>query len=198
MDFSPRALLLWVVSAAVLVLQSGCETDAVTGANPQVPAATTSAQVRPGDGLTVSLQGIPDPTTNQVQVSDSETINLPFIGTVSTANATPAELAQRIRDTYIAKKYYTAVDVQVNVTERFVYVGGEVTKPGRIVWTPDLTVSKAIQAAGGFTLYAKESKVSLVREQKAYDVNVTLAQKNPSQDIRMMPNDSVQVSRSAF
>lgn len=198
MDFSPRAALLCVASAALLAFQSGCETDAVSGSNPQVPAATASAQLRPGDGLTVSLQGIPDPINNQVQVSDSETISLPFIGTISTANATPGELAQRIRETYIAKKFYTAVDVQVNVTERYVYVGGEVTRPGRIIWTPDLTVSKAIQAAGGFTLYAKESKVSLVRDQKAYDINVTLAQKNPAQDVRMMPNDSVQVSRSAF
>ena len=86
----------------------------------------------------------------------------------------------------------------MNVTERYVYVGGEVNRPGRIIWTPDLTVSKAVQAAGGFTLYAKESRVSLVREQKAYDINITLAQKNPAQDVRLMPNDSVQVPRSAF
>jgi polysaccharide export outer membrane protein len=40
----------------------------------------------------------------------------------------------------------------VSVTERYIYVGGEVQRPGRIVWTPDLTLAKAIQAAGGFTL----------------------------------------------
>ena len=67
-----------------------------------------------------------------------------------------------------------------------------------MVWTPDLSVSKAIQAAGGFTLYAKETKVSLTRGQKAYDVNITLAQKNPAQDIHLMPGDSVQVPRSPF
>ena len=198
MDFSPRALLHSVSAAALLGLLAGCETDGVTGANPQIPAATTSAQLRPGDGLTVALQGVPDPSNNQVQVSDGETISLPFIGTISTAHATPAELSARIRETYIAKKFYTSVDVTVNVTERYVYVGGEVNRPGRIIWTPDLTVSKAVQAAGGFTLYAKESKVSLVREQKAYDINITLAQKNPAQDVRLMPNDSVQVPRSAF
>lgn len=198
MDFSPRALLACVSTAALLGLLAGCETDGVTGANPQVPAATTSAELRPGDGLTVALQGVPDPSSNQVQISDGETISLPFIGTISTANTTPAQLAQRIRETYLAKKFYTSVDVTVNVTERYVYVGGEVNRPGRIIWTPDLTVSKAVQAAGGFTLYAKESKVSLVREQHAYDINITLAQKNPAQDVRLMPNDSVQVPRSAF
>jgi protein involved in polysaccharide export with SLBB domain len=198
MDFSPRALLSCVASAALLALLPGCETDGVTGANPQVPVTTTSAQLRPGDSLTVALQGVPDPSTNQVQIGESDTISLPYIGTLSTANATSGELAQRIRETYIAKKIYNTVDVSVSVTERYVYVGGEVTRPGRIIWTPDLTVSKAIQAAGGFTLYAKEAKVNLVRDQKAYDINITLAQKNPEQDARLMPGDSVQVPRSAF
>ena len=43
--------------------------------------------------------------------------------------------------------------------------------PGRIVWTPDLTLTKAVQSAGGFTLYAREAQVTLVRERTAYDIN---------------------------
>ena len=199
MEFSPRALLLCVATSALLALLPGCVTDGIDdGTNPQVPVTTTSAQLRPGDSLTVALQGVPDPSTNQVQVSDSNTISLPYIGTISTASATSGELGQRIRETYIAKKIYNTVDVSVSVTERYVYVGGEVTRPGRIIWTPDLTVAKAIQSAGGFTLYAKEAKVNLVRDQKAYDINITLAQKNPEQDVRLMPGDSVQVPRSPF
>ncbi|RFC49658.1 MAG: protein involved in polysaccharide export [Verrucomicrobia bacterium] len=198
MDFTPRALLLCVASAALLALLPGCTTDGITGANPEVPAAATAALVRPGDSLTVALQGVPDPSTNQVQISDGDTISLPYIGPISTASATTGELARRIRETYIAKKFYTTLDVSVSVTERYVYVGGEVTRPGRIIWTPDLTVAKAVQAAGGFTLYAKESKVNLVREQKAYEINITRAQKNPAQDVRLMPGDSVQVPRSPF
>ena len=198
MDLPPRALLLRLVSTALLALLAGSETDGVTGTNPQVPATNIAAQLRPGDTLTIALQGVPDPSTNSVQIGDHDVISLPYIGTLSTADATPGELAQRIRETYIAKKIYNTVDVSVSVTERYVYVGGEVTKPGRIVWTPDLTVSKAVQAAGGFTLYAKESKVNLVRDQKAYDINITLAQKNPEQDVRLMPGDSVQVPRSPF
>jgi polysaccharide export outer membrane protein len=84
------------------------------------------------------------------------------------------------------------------VTERYVYVGGEITRPGRIIWTPDLTLTKAIQSAGGFTLYAKETKVTLVRERQAYDVNIKLAQRNPAQDLLLMPGDSIQVPRSPF
>ena len=71
-------------------------------------------------------------------------------------------------------------------------------KPGRIVWTPDLTLTKAVQAAGGFSLYAKEAKVTLVRDQHAYELNARLAQQNPAQDPRLVPGDSLQVPRSAF
>jgi polysaccharide export outer membrane protein len=193
MDFRFRALLACVVSVLLLAL-----TPSAPAANPQVPVPTRVAQLRPGDSLVVSLQGIPDPSNNQVQISDNETISLPYIGPISTADASSDQLAQRIRETYIAKKFYITLDVSVSVTERYIYVGGEVTRPGRIIWTPDLTVAKAVQAAGGFTLYAKETAVSLVRERKAYDINVNLAQKNPEQDVPLMPGDSVQVPRSRF
>ncbi len=185
--------------AAMLTLVVGCSTDGgVSAANPQIPIPVSTAQLRPGDSLTIALLGVPDPTTNAVQIDDQGLISLPFVGALTAAGVSTAELSQRVRETYIAKKIYTVVDVSVSVTERYVYVGGEVQHPGRIVWTPDLTAAKAIQSAGGFSLYAKETAVNLVRDNKAYSIDVKLAQKNPSQDPRLMPGDSLQVSRSPF
>lgn len=187
------SLLLSLVS-----LLAGCTTDNATGVNPTIPAVTSAALLRAGDSLAVSLQSVPDPTVNPVQIDDQGLISLPYIGTINAAGSSTAELAQRIRETYVARKIYKLVDVSVTVTERYIYVGGEVTRPGRIIWTPDLTLTKAIQSAGGFTLYAKETKVILARDQQAYDLNVNLAQKNPAQDVLLMPGDSIQVPRSAF
>ena len=86
----------------------------------------------------------------------------------------------------------------MNVTERYIYIGGEVQRPGRIAWSPDLTLSKAVQSAGGFTLYAKESKVTLTRDRKAYEFDVKLALRQPEQDPLLFPGDAIQVPRSAF
>jgi polysaccharide export outer membrane protein len=194
----PRRVRLCSCAATCLLLLAGCATEAITAANPEIPAATSTAQLRPGDSLNIALQGIPDASTNPVQIDEQGLISLPFIGTVTAAGVSTAELSQRIRETYIAKKIYTTVDVSVSVTERYIYVGGEVQRPGRIIWTPDLTVAKAIQSAGGFTLYAKETAVSLVRERAAYPIDVKLAQRNPAQDPRLMPGDSLQVPRSPF
>ena len=182
----------------LLLLLNGCTTDAMTGENPRIPAATSTAQLRPGDSLTIALLGIPDPTTHTAQIDEQGLVSLPYIGPVNAAGVTPSELAQRVRETYITRKFYTMLDVSVTVTERFVYIGGEVSQPGRVIWTPDLTLTKAIQAAGGFTLYAKETKVTLVRDQQAHDLNVKLAQRQPAQDPLLMPGDSIQVPRSPF
>lgn len=193
-----RALTLsfWVLSVLVL---AGCASGGgPTATNPSIPAATSSAQLRPGDSLTIALQGVPDPSNNTVQIDEQGLISLPFIGTLQAAGGNTAELSQRIRETYVTKKIYTTVDVSVSVTERYVFVGGEVQRAGRIVWTPDLTVAKAIQSAGGFTLYAKETAVNLVREKDAYVIDVKLAQKSPAQDPHLVPGDSLHVPRSPF
>lgn len=195
----PRLALLLPLAVGLLALLTGCATTESTNrANPSIPSAAASAQLRSGDSLTVTLQGVPDPSTNAVQIDDRGNISLPFLGPVPAAGLNAGELATRIRADYIARKIYHAVDVSVAVTERYVYVGGEVARPGRIVWTPDLTASKAVQAAGGFSLYARETRVSLVRDQKTYDVDVKLAQRDPAQDPRLMPGDSIQVPRSPF
>ena len=199
MPTAPRPLVLLILLAAALVTGGCASGDAgAPPASARIPEAGSTAQLRPGDSLTVALQGVPDPSTNNVQIDEQGLITLPFIGAVRAAGTTPAELSQRVRETYLNRRIYTSVDVSIVVTERFVYVGGEVQRPGRIGWTPDLTVAKAIQAAGGFTLYAKENAVSLVRDQAAYSVDVKAARKDPSRDPRLVPGDSLQVPRSPF
>jgi polysaccharide biosynthesis/export protein VpsN len=192
--------LLRAGSLALLGMLAGC---AATGTgpsarNPTIPSAASASQLRPGDSLTIAIIGVPDPSTNSVQIDDQGIISLPYIGVVKAGDQTTAGLTQRIREAYVEKKIYTSVDISVSVTERYVYVGGEVEKPGRIIWTPDLTAAKAVEAAGGFTLYAKEDKVAVVRNQVLYELDIKLSQKDPSQDPRLEPGDSIQVPRTAF
>lgn len=194
-----RRSLIAGLAALLIVWLGGCNSPTrATGSNPRLPDSRSVAALRPGDTLIVAVQGVPDPSNNSVQIDERGLITLPYIGTVEAAGVSTAELSQRIRETYLGKKIYMSVDVSVSVTERYVYVGGEVVRPGRIVWTPDLTVAKAVQAAGGFTLYAKEERVSLVRDQSAYPINVPLAQKNPAEDPSLLPGDAIQVPKSAF
>lgn len=192
-------LLACLVFAALLLL-AGCETTRTSGggANPRLNAGSAVAQLRPGDTLIIALLGIPDPSSTNAQVDEQGFISLPYIGNVQAGGLNTAELSRSIRDTYIARQFYTTLDVSVTVTERYIYIGGEVQRPGRIPWSPDMTLAKAIQAAGGFTLYAKETRVTLTRDRAAHDFDVRLAQRNPDEDPLLVPGDSIQVPRSAF
>lgn len=194
--FRPRAFFATLLTIACALL-SAC-TSMEGDANPRIPAPASAAVLRPGDSLSITLQGVPDPGNNNVQINEQGFVSLPYIGNVTAAGLTAAELSQSIREIYLAKKIYLTVDVAVTVTQRYVYVGGEVMRPGRIEWTADLSVAKAVEAAGGFTLYAKQTRITLVREGVAYGINVVLAQKNPAEDPRLMPGDSLQVPRSPF
>lgn len=176
----------------------GCRSLDKGRANPRVPQNLALSQLRPGDTLSIALLGVPDPSLHPSQIDDAGFVSLPFIGQVQAAGKTAAELSQAIRRSYLDRRFYKAVEVAVTVTERFVYVGGEVARPGRIPWAPDLTLTKAVQAAGGFSLYAKETRVSLVREKTAYDIDASLARQRPEEDPQLAPGDSIQVPRSAF
>lgn len=198
----PRSILT-LAALTVALFHAGCATSGsndnpAIGGNPKLAAPSLSAQLRPGDTMTVSLLGIPEPITSNVQIDEQGMIRLQYIGAVTAAGLTASELSESIRNTYIAKNFFTTLDAAVNVTERYVYIGGEVQRPGRIIWSPDLTLSKAVQSAGGFTLYAKENKVTLTRDRRAYDLDVKLAQRQPEQDPILFPGDSIQVPRSAF
>lgn len=176
---------------------AGCVSDG-GGTNPAPDTPKNAATLRPGDTLQVNLQGIPDPSSNDIQIDDEGTVSLPFIGRLKAAGLTPSEFAELIRQRYISESIYRKVDVSVYVTDRFIYVGGEVKIPGRVIWTPDLTLTKAVQAAGGFSLYAREGAIKLTRGQDIYIIDADLARNNPAQDPLLYPGDSILVERSPF
>jgi len=161
-----------------------------------VPAPGKTPNLRAGDNLVVQLQSILDPADIQAQIDDQGFISLRYIGQIKAEGLTESALADKIRRTYTEKKIYPKVDVSVSVTQRFIYVGGEVGRPGRVAWSPDLTLTKAVQAAGGFGLYADKKGVLLSRDNRSFRVNAKNAERFPSSDPKLYPGDSITVNRS--
>lgn len=164
-----------------------------------LPPKTNALQLREGDLLTIDLQGIPDPLSTQQQINEQGLISLRYLGELEAKGLTGAELSRKIRETYLEEEIYKEVDVSVSVTDRFVYVGGQVNRPGRVVWTPDLTLSKAIQAAGGYNTFAdRRGGVRLTRDDSIYAIDGVVAEERPSMDPDLVPGDSINVSRGMF
>ena len=75
-------------------------------------------------------------------------------------------------------------------------VGGDVKSPRRVEFTADLTVLGAINAAGGFTEFADQAKVRLLRDGRASAINIKEIRKDPSKDPRLKPGDTIEVPKS--
>ncbi|HTY86788.1 MAG TPA: polysaccharide biosynthesis/export family protein [Candidatus Acidoferrum sp.] len=155
-----------------------------------------AARLHVGDMVTVTLTGPPEPIEPHTEaIKEDGTITLPSIGHVPAAGKTTGELQNEIHDLYVPK-YYRHLTVTVNTGDRVYYVTGEVRQPGRQLYGGQMTVTKAITTAGGFTDFANHKKVWLIRSGgQRVKVNCDKAFQDPSQDPIVYPNDQVQVPR---
>ncbi len=87
----------------------------------------------------------------------------------------------------------------VYVPERvYVYVAGEVNRPGPVPWRDGLTVSQAITAAGGATSLADLRRVIVLRDGKSVEVNLKRIIRGREADRPLQPEDQVHVGRSVL
>jgi polysaccharide export outer membrane protein len=91
-------------------------------------------------------------------------ISIPLIGDVEARGVTANQLAERLAARLKEFKETPSVTVSVKeVNSYYVYVLGEVAKPGKYQLKSYTTVLQAIAMAGGFTIYASKNKMQVVR-----------------------------------
>lgn len=166
------------------------------------PTAETSNPdiIRCGDVLTIRLTGVPDAEGGVYEetVIDEGTISMPLLGSFKAAGKTLGKLKAEIEAAYRERKIYATPNVTVAQSPRFINVLGEVRSPQRVVYTPDMTVLKAISACSGFTDYAQKRDVKISRGGKVYVFNAVDALKDPTKDIPLQAGDQIQVPRTIF
>jgi protein involved in polysaccharide export with SLBB domain len=166
--------------------------------------AWADAVLRSGDTIELKLGGVPvaeqASVTGQYTIDGEGGINMPYIGKVRIGGLTPNAAQSAIQDTYRSRGIYTNPNIVITMQalSRFVNVGGEVKTPQRVPFTPDLTVLASINAAGGFSPYADERKVRLLRGNDVSVIDVKKIRANPSLDIQLQPGDRVEVPQSLF
>ena len=209
--------------AAVLAgtVLTGCGTteDPVLSDNPAPPAVTgtgsvtgagtndaasmqiEAARFQPGETVNITsttgseLVNGPIPSTPQTYlIADDGTITLPLIGNVQAAGKTPGELQRIITGLYVPQ-YYVRLAVTVTAMNRVYYVGGEVAKPGPEEYLGQTTVTKAIQAAGDFTVFASHNIWLKKSDGTRISVDVDKALKDSDSDPQVFPGDQIQVNR---
>jgi polysaccharide biosynthesis/export protein VpsN len=133
-------------------------------------------------------------------VADDGTITLPLLADrVPAAGKKVSELQDNIRQLYVPR-LYKRMTVNIKRENRFFWVRGEVRKAGQLQYTGDMTVTKAISAAGDFTEYANRKKIEIIR---GNGVKTTVkwkdALKNPKKyDLPIYPGDTIHVPQSIY
>jgi polysaccharide export outer membrane protein len=102
--------------------------------------------------------------SREVAIRPDGMISMPLIGDVPAANLTANNLAKRIGDRLTEYMSSPIVSVQLKeVNSYFIYVLGEVPKPGKYPLKSYATVMQGISLGGGFTPFAKKNKIKVLR-----------------------------------
>lgn len=102
--------------------------------------------------------------SREVVIRPDGMISMPLIGDVPASNLTANTLAKRISDRLTEYMSSPIVSVQLKeVNSYFIYVLGEVPKPGKYPLKSYANVMQGISLAGGFTPFAKKNKMKVLR-----------------------------------
>jgi polysaccharide biosynthesis/export protein VpsN len=169
-----------------------------------VRPVAAEATLRPGDTIELKLGGVPSTETQSVsgeyQIDGDGFVNMPNIGKVRIGGLSPASAQAAIESVYRQREIYThpTIVITIQAQARFVNVGGEVKTPERVPYTADLTILASINAAGGFTPYADQRRVRLLRGTQVTVVDIKKIRANPSLDLQLQPGDKIEVPQSLF
>jgi len=199
-----------VCYAAPLILLAaiftGCLETAGPGDGKSSPAFGPPPDVETlhiGDHISVDFTG-PDATSlpkkiDLIAINDEGNIFLPHIGAVRAAEMTPRVLEYSITTNYVPG-WFKSLTITVTPLDRSFVVGGDVKSPNRYGYSNGMTVTKAIETAGGFTEFGNRTKVRLRRANAKKDiiVNVRKAIQNPEYDYPVYPGDLITVPRKVL
>jgi len=208
---SLAAIRLGFLSALLVAfLGSGCAELGTSGtANAPQPQPTTPQPANPGeeidkiqigDQVVVSMTDVPDgPPAFQQQVRTDGKITLLQGFEFVAAGKKRQVLEREIENFYVQEKQiYKRMTVSVAIPPRFFNIGGEVRGQGQLIHPGQMTVVKAIHAAGGFTDYAKKTEIQVTRavDKSQVIVNYKKAIKDPRLDVPIYPGDLIYVPKT--
>ena len=156
-------------------------------------------RIGPTDILQVYVWKEPE-LTMDITVMPDGNMTFPLIGEILAQGRTVTDLKKTITEKL--EKYVTAPEVTVIVNEtrsRRIYTYGKLLRPGPYPLEPDMTVLQALSAAGGFSEWADEKRILVIRREEGKEIQIRfnykeyIAGENLQQNIILKPNDTIVV-----
>jgi protein involved in polysaccharide export with SLBB domain len=220
----PRRGLSCLAGVAILSLLAGCTAPrsatpagAVRKPDPGAPPPVGEARLRAGLVVNVAVWvgGRKEIEEAGKRISDNGALTLPLLGTLQVEEAPLDTLGVRLSNAY--KDYFVNPQVIVEFVRDdnreglspwgYVTVLGRVKKPGRvsIPATRDITLSGAIQQAGGYDTSAKDTAIRVTRRDangqartREIDLRAVGSEGKVAQDIVLQAEDVVFVPELVF
>jgi protein involved in polysaccharide export with SLBB domain len=149
-----------------------------------------------GDKIAVAFSDTPStiPAIGDT-IKDDGSITLIYNQQFQAAGRTIGALQADVRDRYVPQ-YFKYLTVTITPDSRFYSIGGEVRAPSRQVYSGKMTVLRAIDTAGGFTDFARKTRVQVTRASgDTVTVNCVKALSQPDLDVEIYPGDKVFVPK---
>jgi polysaccharide export outer membrane protein len=145
---------------AVLAFALACAPQAATSQEASPSAAQAqAAAAKPSQGYVlgaldvIHVEALNHPDFNvKVQIGSDGTVQLPYIGTISAANMTVAELRNRIAAELTKKGVFSNVSITADIVSyasRYATVLGGVVTPGLVPLDREYHLSEVLARAGG-------------------------------------------------
>jgi polysaccharide export outer membrane protein len=160
----------------------------------------SSYVIGPDDVLAINVWKEPE-VSRSVPVRSDGKISLPLVGELTAGGQTPLQLEQEITkrlQNYISEPEVTVI-VQDSKSQR-INILGMVVRPGSYLLTGSATVLDAIAMAGGFKDFAKQKSIYVLRangdgtqKRISFNYKEVIKGKNPEQNVRLLPRDTVVV-----
>jgi protein involved in polysaccharide export with SLBB domain len=200
---TPNPARLFVVILATAVASLAACADPPPSKYPTAGVHIEDTRLGAGDVFEVRVYR-QEAMSNTFNVSPEGTIAFPLIGEVTVSGKTPKQVEEEIR-TRLADGYLVDPQVSVLVKEyrsQNVSVFGQVQKPGKLPFSPNMTIVDAISQAGGFSPMAKKNAVTVTRAEgkakKTYTVPVESIGDGDAPNFFMRPGDVVWVPERLF
>jgi len=138
--------------------------------------------------------------TRTIPVRIDGKISLPLVQEIKAAGLTALQLKEVL--TRKLKEFVENPVVSVTVTEANsykVYVSGQVKTPGVYRLRSETSVAQIIPMAGGFTEWAKQKKILIIRNENGREKRITVNYKkilsgsDPSLNVSLKPGDAIVV-----
>lgn len=160
--------------------------------------STPFSVLKRGDRVNVFLRGIPEPEDISDIVDENGNIKLGLVGSVNVSGLTTAQAETAIEQAYMDGGFYNRIDVIIVSQSDNYFVRGEVQRPGRYPLSGDMTLIQAISTAGGYTDYARQSRVNIIRDGKSHRYNASRIEEQRDPDPAIKPGDIIVVDRRVF